>query len=176
MAIHETTTSLLKESLPEFLRVAEYCIGFRKDNGGCLGYPGAAIMFSIADSLGSYHRDQSTFSVLVDRKHTPIKTDGYHHLFIFNSEFYSLGLAETTIQELYKKYRCLLLHNSALAPDNFLFLGEPSDPPFVTDKMGVHVNVAGFLRVTKIAVPAFLKKIDQVVPGSHQERIIGLKR
>ena len=176
MALHETTTSLLKESLPEFLRVAEYCVGFRKSDGGCLGYPAAAIMFSIADSLGSYHRDRSDFAVPIDGKSTSIKTDGYHHLFILNSGFYNLGLTEATIKKLYENYRCLLLHNSALAVDHFLFLGEPSAPSFVTDASGVHVNVAGFLRVTGIAVPAFLKKIDQVVPGSEQERIIGFKR
>jgi len=96
-------------------------------------------------------------------------------LFIFNSEFYGLGLSEATIKKLYDNYRCLLLHNAALAQNHFLFLGESGGPPFVTDHFGVHVNVEAFLRVTRNAVPAFLKKVDQVVPGSNQERIIGLK-
>jgi hypothetical protein len=176
MAQHETIASLLKESLPEFLQAAEYCIGFCKDNGGCLGYPGAAIMFSIADSLGSYHQGRRDFTVCVDDKSKFIKTDGYQHLFIFNSEFYGLGLSETTIKKLYNNYRCLLLHNSALAPYHFLFPGDPQAPPFVPDGSKVHVNVQAFLRVTQKAVSIFLEKVDQIVPGSIQEKTIGRKR
>jgi hypothetical protein len=176
MALHKSTTSLLKESLPEFLQVAEYCIGFQKGNGGCLGYPGAAMMFSIADSLGSYHRNLSNFIVRVDGKNKSIKTDGYHHFFILNSEFYGLELSEITIKKLYENYRNLLLHNTALAPDHIMFIDELNAAPFVSGDLGVHVNVVAFLRVTKSAVAAFLRKIDQVVPGSDQERLISLKR
>jgi hypothetical protein len=63
MAIHPTSASMLKESLPEFLEVANYCADHRKTEekwgefkkGGCLGYPGAVILFSIIDSIGSYY-------------------------------------------------------------------------------------------------------------------------
>lgn len=176
MALHKSTTALLKESLPEFLQVADYCIGYRKDNGGCLGCPGVAMMFSIADTLGSYHRGLSGFTVPVDGKNRSIKTDGYHHFFIFNSDLYGLKLSEITIKKLYENYRCLLLHNTALVPDHFLFMGESNAAPFISDFLGVHINVVAFLRVTQNAVPAFLKTIDQVVPGSTQEKIIVLKR
>jgi hypothetical protein len=175
MAIHESTTALLKESLPEFLQVAEYCIGFQKGNGGCLGCPGAAMMFSIADSLGSYHRSQSHFAVTVDGKTKSIQKNGYQHFYIFNSEYYGLELSEITIKKLYENYRSPLLHNTALPMDQFLFMGELNAVPFISDYFGVRVNVVAFLRVTKIAVAGYLKKIDQVVPGSKQEELLSLK-
>ena len=56
MALHGSLTSLLKDSLPEFLKAAELCLSYRKPDGGSLGCPAAGLMFSIADSLGSYHR------------------------------------------------------------------------------------------------------------------------
>jgi hypothetical protein len=184
MALHKTITSLLKESLPEFLQAAEYCIEFSKgkewglaQEGGCLGYPGAAIMFSIADSLGSYHQGRADFIVHVDGNSTSIRTGGYHHLFIFNSEYYGLDLSERTIKKLYDNYRCLLLHNSALAKNHFLVRGKPNGHPFLIDDLRVQVNVVAFLRVTKNAVGAFLTKVDQVVPGSKREqRILAHKR
>ncbi|MBX3238256.1 MAG: hypothetical protein KF711_13065 [Nitrospira sp.] len=133
-------------------------------------------MFSIADSLGSYHRGRPDFTVSIDGRNAPIKTDGYHHLFIFNSSFYGLDLSEAVIKRLYENYRCLLLHNSALATNHFMFPGKPDDPPFVFDEAGVHVNVAGFFRVTRIAVDAFLEEVDRIVPSSKQAGIIGRKR
>jgi hypothetical protein len=85
-------------------------------------------------------------------------------------------LSAAVIKKLYENYRCLLLHNSALATNHFLILGKSDDPPFVTDDSGVHVNVAGFLRVTRIAVHAFLEEVDRIVPSSKQAGIIGRKR
>ena len=54
MAIHPNLQSMLRESLPEMLLVAKYCIEFRKDTSiwsasGCYGYPAALILLSIAD-------------------------------------------------------------------------------------------------------------------------------
>lgn len=177
MSLHQSTASLLKESLPEFLIAAEYCVNFRKKNRGCLGCPGAALMFSIADSLGSYHRKRSDFAVTVDGRITAIKRADFQHFFIFNSVYYGLALSEMTIRSLYNNYRSLLLHNSALVLDGrVLFMGEPSSDPFLTDGLGLHVNVTAFFRVTKNAVGRFLGQIDKIVPGSDQEQIIRCKQ
>lgn len=75
MAIHPDLTSLIRESLPEYLHVAEYCVQFRKDAswghgrvGGCLGYPAAVMMFSIVDTVGSYYRGRTDLPITVDGK------------------------------------------------------------------------------------------------------------
>src|SRR5262245_23475504 len=137
MAIHPSLVALLRESLPEFLHTAAYCVSFRKDDtwgrtqvGGCLGLPASALLLSIADSIGSYHAGDPQFVVLLDGKQVPIRNDPSQHLFIFNSKYYGLSLARTTIKKIYENYRCLLVHNSALAFDHFLFKGGEDDDPF----------------------------------------------
>ena len=173
MALHDSLTSLLKDSLPEFLKAAEYCINYRKEDGGSLGCPAAALMFSIADSLGSYHRRQSGFLVNVDGQNVSIDGNGFQHYYIFNSCYYGLTLSQATIQKLYKNHRCLLLHNSALAFDgSMLFTDETIHNPFLVHDSRVHVNVPIFFKVTQNAVRVFLERIDKVVPGSNQEQII----
>lgn len=183
MTIHNDTASLVQESLPEFLQAAEFCISFSKDSrwpsdqqGGCLGYPGTGLLFCIADSIGSYHERRAGFTVKVDGKDRAIDADGFQHLFIFNSSFYNLDLTEAVIKKLYSNYRNLLLHNSALANENFLFLGKSEDAPFHIENGTPHVNVAGFLRVTREAVKSFLANAGSVVQGSHQDGIIGKKK
>jgi hypothetical protein len=182
MAIHDSIVSLLRESLTEYLHVAEYCINFRKDVawgkdqvGGCLGYPGATIMFCIVDTIGSYHRKRKDFMVRVDGKDRQITNNSFHHFFVFNSDYYNQQLSEPIIKKLYDNYRSLLLHNAVLAIDHFLFMGNSDEPAFPVENGKPHVNVSAFLKVTKSAVHKFLARVDQIVPGSDQEKIIRLK-
>ena len=183
MAIHDTTVSLLKESLPEYLHAAEFCINYRKETtrgnnqvGGCLGYPGTTLMFCILDAIGSYHRGLDDFSVKVNGKEMDIRNDSYHHFFILNSDYYKQQLSEANIKKLYKNYRNLLLHNAALAIDHFLLMGEPNKTPFPICDDRPHVNVTAFLRVSKEAVNLFMTRIDEIVPKSDQVKTIRQKR
>jgi hypothetical protein len=179
MATHESVSSLLKESITEFLRVAEYSISFKKgpewgtkQSGGCLGFPGTTLMFSIADIIGSYYRRKPGFSVLVDGRMSQIKNDSFHHFFIFNSSYYNLELSESAIKQLYNDYRSLLVHNGALAMSRVLFMGNPQADPFPVKSGIVQINVSAFLHASNFAVKRFLAVIDQVVPGSAQEQAI----
>jgi len=88
MALHPDLTALLQESLPEYLEAARYCMKFRKQNGGCLGYPGTALLLSIADCLGSYHRDKRGYRITIDGSEYEIAGDGHQHFLIFNSPYY----------------------------------------------------------------------------------------
>jgi hypothetical protein len=180
MAIHDSTASMLKESLREYLHVAEFCITYRKDIawgrnqvGGCLGYPGTALMFCILDTIGSYYRGRKDFFVEIDGKKRTITNDSYHHFFMLNSEYYKQQLGEVTIKKLYENYRNLLLHNAALAIDHILFMGESNALPFPVHDNRPHVNVTAFLQISKDAVALFLQRIDEVVHKSDQVRIIG---
>jgi hypothetical protein len=182
MTIHSSTTSLLKESIPEFVRAAEFCVAFQKDStwgqaqiGGSLGCPAMALLFCVADSMGSYHRGKLRYSVPIDGKREAIKKK-FHHFYIFNSDYYGLALTKSVIEKLRDNYRCLLVHNSALAENHAIFMGDPAREPFVLDSDKVYVNVPAFLRVTQMAVSKFLQVIDTVVPGSEQEKEIRQKR
>jgi hypothetical protein len=60
---------MLRESLPEYLLVADWCVRYQKDAswgadqvGGRLGYPAAVMLFCIADTIGSFHRADNQFS------------------------------------------------------------------------------------------------------------------
>jgi hypothetical protein len=183
MALHDSPVSLLKESLPEYLHVAEFCVNFRKDAawghdqvGGCLGYPGATIMFCVVDTIGSYHRRRKDFKVQIDGSEREITNDSFHHFFILNSDYYNQQLSESTIKKLYDNYRNLLLHNASLAINHILFMSKSEDPVFPVHDGKPHVNVSGFLRITKLAVERFLNRVDEIVPGSDQEKVIKLKR
>jgi len=183
MAVHESIPSMLRESLQEYLHVAEFCITYRKDIawgsnqvGGCLGYPGAALMFCIVDAIGSYYRGREDFIVKIDGKNRKIKNDSYHHFFVLNSEYYKQQLTEDAIKKLHENYRSLLLHNAALPMDHILFICEQSPFPFPVLNNRPHVNVTAFLQISKEAVVLFLQRIDEVVNQSDQAKNIRLKR
>ena len=59
IATNKIPATMLKESLDEMLEAAEYFIYYKKvdekfapyNTGGCLGYPGSILSFSIIDSI-----------------------------------------------------------------------------------------------------------------------------
>src|SRR3990172_12864231 len=97
MSVHTSLTSLLKESIPEFLRAAEFCVTHHKklespeeNEHSILGYPAAALLFCIADTIGSYHHGKRNFTVPLDGKQVSIASNGIHHFYIFNTPYYHL--------------------------------------------------------------------------------------
>jgi hypothetical protein len=179
--LHADTASMLGESLVEYLITAESCVGFVKDAswgqnqlGGCLGYPAAALLFCIADTIGSFHRGDAGFQVEVDGATVSIAS-AQQHLRVLNSAYYGQALSGADLNRLRDNYRNLLVHNAALAPDHFL-LKDPANPaPFPHDGAHLCVNVSAFAHISRHAVESFLAKVNAVVPGSVQEAIIKLK-
>jgi hypothetical protein len=182
VAIHPELKSLIRESLREYLHVAEYCVQFEKDVdwpqdqiGGCLGYPAAVMLFSIVDTIGSFHRG-SDLSVLIEGKTRDIRKDGFQHFFVLNSEYYGQALDEAALKRLYDNFRSLLVHNAALAPLNCL-IKDPANAEAFPQLTGSRmVNVQAFLQISRVAVQKFLARLDQIVPGSQQAANISLKR
>lgn len=117
MAIHNSVPSMLKESLPEMLLVAKYCIEFKKESPpwpaqGCYGYPAALVLLCIADSIGSYVK----------------KGNVKNHFKIFNNkDYYSLELDSLSLKVLYDYYRNTLVHNAVLAPEIILDIGQSGE-------------------------------------------------
>jgi hypothetical protein len=174
MAFHRNLVSMLRESLPEFVAIAKVAVETPtkgRTSSSFHGFPAAALLFAVADSIGSYYQDNPNFSVTIDGKRRKIDGDGFKHLFIFNSSLYGQTLSENEIQAVYALYRNPLTHNSVLAPGVLLNKGNVSDPIFYPDpKLGIEcVNLVGLLAITERAVEEFLKSADSVVPGSRQE-------
>jgi len=179
--LHASTASMLQESLPEYLCAARWCVQFRKDDSwpapGRLGYPAALMLFCIADSIGSYHRrGHGGILATVDGKPAKIGLSGPSRLYVLNTEYYGQTLSHAEIAQLYSRFRGVLVHNAALAPDWHL-ISKPALPDAFPQFGGqLSVNIDGFLRVSERAVAAFLERAPVVVPGSEQEADIARKR
>lgn len=134
MALHNSISSQLKESLREYLLVAEYCIKFRKNDGGCLGYPAAILLLNIVDSIGSYIHDGKT------RDHFDI---------LNNVNYYNLGLSKDNIRLIYEHHRCLLEHNATTGFKVGLSMGV-NEEKILTDRGGLlYLNLEPFLNISK---------------------------
>jgi len=173
MALHDTPVSMLKESLNENLTVVEYCLAYRKEDNGCLGYPAAMLLFSIVDTIGSYFRKNKDLKIRIDGKLRLIDSDGYKHFFILNSPYFEQQLPEEAIKTLYAKFRSLLTHNSVLGAKAMLLLGNNHDlGAFLKGKAnGTEVYIVSltqFYALCKRAVERFLNDADEIVPKSKQ--------
>lgn len=158
MAIHNSIPSMLQESLIEMIAVADYCISFRKDHKswgshGCYGYPGAILLFSIADSIGSY-----ILGGIFAKNHFKI---------LNHPDYYNLGLTRKEINIIYKNYRCLLTHNSVMPMNHLLDIGTIQDPVFEYKNNMPCINVTPFLGVSKDVVIKFLENDRDVVMNSQ---------
>lgn len=187
MALHVTPASMLKESLKESLETASFCADYRKtDNkwgefktGGCLGYPGAILLFSIIDSIGSYFRKNPNFKVLIDSKNMTIDSDGWQHFKILNSKYFNQNLSQEFIKALYSKFRSFLTHNSVLGKNSIMIMNNESLNNGLSGKaffMGktqngedVHViSIKELCELCTTAIDEFSKDIDAIVPNSKQ--------
>lgn len=185
MALHKDTPSMLRESLQEYLKVAEYCVEFRKDpnewgSGGCYGYPAAVMLFCIVDSIGSFHDGKLDFKVMIDGREKSIRNGGSQYFYVLNSKYYQQSLSGSDIDRLYYNYRSLLMHSGAMAFDHFLIsdpnIHEPFPVRYLIGREVRLVNLFCFLEISRNAVSLFLNDIDQIVPGSKQAEDIKKKR
>lgn len=158
MAIHSSIPSMLRESLIEMFLVAKDCINFRKNpsvwgSSGCYGYPAAVLLFSIADSIGSY--------VLGGRTRN-------HFNILNHSDYYNLNLNKRDIEIVYTSYRCLLTHNAVMAPNAVLDIGQINNPVFNVLNGVPKVNLVPFLEITRNSLIRFFENIETVVGNSQQ--------
>jgi hypothetical protein len=166
MAINTTIQASLRESLVEMYLTAKYCIEYRKDfllwgSCGCYGYPAAIMLFSIADSIGSY----------------VIGGNVEKHFGILNyKDYYALGLEQKYIDILYGKYRSTLVHNATMPPEVFLDIGNTDSLVFELRDGKPCLNLFPFLIKTEICIKKFLTISDVVVENSKQLKDILLKK
>ena len=182
MALHSTPASMLKESLHEILEASKYCIEYKKDDpekwkeltsNGCLGYPGAILLFSIVDSIGSYYRQNKSFTIEVDGKSKFISSDGWQHFLILNSKYFNQNLSEKFIKVLYAKFRSCLTHNSVLGKDARM---EPENSNGMAFYEGLNekkefryiISMKEFWILCEMAIKEFNNDIDAIVPNSKQ--------
>ena len=174
MATHQDLASLLQESVPEYLHIAHECLTHQKAGGGVYGFPAALLLFTILDTIGSFHKGDRNFFAIVDGKNRSINADGFKHYFTLNTSYYNQTLTEVQIKRLYDYYRCLLSHNASLAPGCGLEVGNHGEPFFSVDKSGVIVAIRllPFYNQSVAAVEHFLQRIDSILKTSAQATTI----
>jgi hypothetical protein len=187
MAIHDAPSSMLKESLDETLEAAKYCVEYKKldikwgefATGGCLGYPGAILLFSLIDSIGSYFRKDKSIEILIDWKNEKINAAGWEHFKILNSKYFDQKLSAEFMHKLYNNFRSCLTHNSILGsdtlmiPDNSLIKEGIKGQTFgiTKDDKGNTIYIISLKELWDLcykAVNSFKNDIDSVVPSSKQ--------
>ena len=165
MAIHPDQKSMLNESLPEMLIAASQCINYQKDKNiwgapGCLGYPSALLLLSIANSIGSYviegGNTEKHFSILNDK------------------EYYDLNLSAEDIRDLYDKYRNLLSHNAVLPYGVGLDIGSSSSPVFYKEGDMKWLNLVPFYNLSVSVVKKFLDNSSVVL--NNNQTIINISK
>jgi hypothetical protein len=68
MAPHSSLVSMLRESLPEYVAVARMAVETTKPGrtaSSFYGYPAAALLFAVVDSIGSYYRDDAAIAAVI---------------------------------------------------------------------------------------------------------------
>lgn len=177
MALHSSLVDLLSESLPEYVAMAEHAITTSKPGGGCYGYPAAALLFAVADAIGSYCAGNDEFKVDVGGKMVRIGS-GEKSFYVLNGRFYGLALSSHHFESLYKNFRGPLTHNAAMVPGLLLEKGNVGDPVFHDDPSGqgvICLSLVPFLEVSKRAVEQFLKSHGGIVPTSGQWKDLAKK-
>jgi hypothetical protein len=158
MAIHLSVQSMRREALREMMRVAEYCVAFRKDpqewdSSGCYGYPAAILLFAIANAIGS---------VVIKKRGVRNHFDIFIH-----PDYYNLPWSKESIDLLTMHYRHALTHHAIMGnPQDSrdlrgyhglaLDIGNP-DSQICEDKEGMPcLNLFPFLQLTRKVVDHFL--------------------
>lgn len=189
MAIHNTSASMLKESLYETLEAAKFCAEYRKTDdkwdefktGGCLGFPSAILLFSIIDTIGSYYRKNKYFKIIIDSREMTIDSDGWQHFKILNSKYFEQNLSLDFIKALYYRFRSFLTHNSILGKNAVMILNNKSlkigfsGQAFIqieNDKKEIiyFISIEELTELCNLAINKFYQEIEAVVPESRQGR------
>jgi hypothetical protein len=117
MAQHQSQKSMQKEALKEMIEVAEYCIKFDKAKSsnwigfaGCYGYPGASILLSIVDTLGS----------IVEGGGDDVSK---HFKILNNPDWYNLNFSSEELILIERSYRNKLSHNSYIHQEVQMAIG-----------------------------------------------------
>jgi len=153
MAEHNTKDSMQREALKEMVEVAQYCIDFDKSKdsrwkgcAGCYGYPGASLLLSIVDTIGSIIMGGGDD---ID-KHFQILND---------KEWYDLQLSPVDLILIVKAYRNTLSHNGYIRSDVKMAPGDSSRKVLEvdTDKRPI-LFLIPFLNKSIFVVNKFLGK------------------
>ena len=135
--------------------------------GGTRGFPAALALFSVIDTIGSYHRGDTSFTVLVDgQQHSIGARRARDHIRILNSHYFGLTLSMAELKDLYSLARSPVTHNATLGPGLWLSAEAGDHQPIMKRTDGMHVHLPALLVMCERAVSAFNEVAAQIIPKS----------
>jgi len=174
MGIHADQISQIKEAIEEKLLIAKLAIDLKKPSGGgCHGYPAALLLFSIIDTIGSFHRGSENFSVTFsDGETTRIGAEGRHHFYVLSSKFFECSLTRKEAEIIYDNYRNVLDHNSTLPSFRLLSNAAGNAQPFEFKPGHSIIYLPALYAKTEGAVKLFLSTIHEVADSLALKAIL----
>jgi len=168
MALHQTLSTMAVEAVDEYIKAARLSLDFRKQDGGCLGYPSTLLLFCVVNALGSYLKGAE---VAIDGRRQKI-TSG-EPFRVLNHECFGLTLKSEEIKKLEKSYRNRLAHNAVIDFGSFL-LPNGDGPAFVFESDLLGINVFSFHRLVTEAWSNFPRQcIEDWANNLAAERLRG---
>ncbi len=152
---NKAIASMLRESLDEMIIVSRWCVDNHKSDGGIFGYPAAVLLFSIADSIGSYLLGGTI----------------RNHFNVYNHEVFGFNLSKEQLDKIYKYFRSLLTHYLVMASGCALIPGHPDGPVFqniiISEVKNLGINIPALQKKTDKAVSEFVKlDVEKMVKNS----------
>jgi hypothetical protein len=151
MTLHKSMASMASEGIEEFLRASQFCLGFKKPDGGVLGYPATLLLLSIINAFGSYLTGET---VAIEGKSQKItKGEPFR---ILNHNLLGLRLSHRQIKLIEHSYRNRLSHNAIIERGSFL-LPTQTGSPFVFSGDLTLIRVASLFDLVSKAWAQFPK-------------------
>ena len=131
------------------------------------GFPAALALFSVIDTIGSYHRGDQAFTVAIDNEKHHIRAQkARDHFRIVNSDYFGLKLSMAQITELYALARSPVTHNATVGYGLWLRADPARTEPIEFGVDGTHLNLPALLKLCEAAVATFNKVASDVIPKS----------
>lgn len=179
MKLYHGVHEQLVDTLPELLQAVRRCLPIYRPDFDEKPLSGAAtvLLFTFVDAIGSYHRGDSNFAVMVDGSPAHIRTADDHFL-ILNSEYFDLRLGRRVLDDLYKQVRSPMIHNAVMSPGVAItwpvMRGVPG-PIYLDENDNLHVVLGNLLEHCDAALAKFLSQPQETIDRSRAALEVRLK-
>lgn len=152
MTLHKSMASMASEVIGEYIRASQFCLEFRKLDGGCLGYPATLLLLCVTNALGSYLSGEA---VTIEGKSQKI-TQG-EPFRVLNHQLFGLQLTHKQIKLIEHSYRNRLSHNAIIERGSFL-LPTQAGAPFIFSGKGMLTRVGSLYQLVSEVWARFPKE------------------
>lgn len=147
------------ESLDEIIAIANYCINTTKPQGGVYGIAASVLLLSAIDAIDIMEAKQSSQNVSRKKK----KKYKKHFEVLKNKKICSLTVDYTKMEQLYKNFRCKMVHRLTLNFGDYIIIDDKKKELIVDNKL----NVKYLIEIIKSAKKN-IENMSQLNSGFNQ--------